>query len=520
MLKILFILLSACAPLAAETYDLAVYGATAGGVIAAVTGARAGLHVVLLEPGRHVGGMMSGGLGETDFGRKEAIGGYAREFFDRAGEHYHLSDYGVQEGWYFEPHVAEAIFRQMLDEMHVTLLLGKRLKEHGGVAKTGRTITALVMEDGSRYVARVFADCSYEGDVMAQAQVSYTWGRESSDEYGESLAGVRSHTPFHQFLVPISAYDSNHTLLPEIFAGPKGATGSADRKVQAYNFRLCLTRRTDSLVPFPKPANYDPRRYELFARLIAALTKRDGHPPGMSGVMYIGHIPNGKTDINNNGAFSTDFIGASWDYPEAGYQRRAEIFQAHVDYTQGFFWFLGHDERVPAPLRNEINSWGLARDEFTDTANWPNQLYIREARRMIGEYVMTQKDLQSDLRKPDSIGMGSYNSDSHNVQRIANAAGDVENEGDMEVPVKPYQIPYRILLPKRAQVTNLLVPVCFSASHVAYSSVRMEPQYMILGQAAGVAAALAVRKDQAVQDVSVEDLQQTLREQKTVLSLP
>lgn len=520
MRRALWILLLACLPLAAETYDFVVYGGTAGGVVTAVSAARAGLHVALLVPGRHVGGMMSGGLGETDFGRKEVIGGYAREFFDRVGGYYHVADYGQRESWYFEPHVAEAVFLRMLSEARVTVVFGRRLKEKGGVSKTGHGITALIVEDGSKYVARVFADCSYEGDLMAQAGVSYTWGRESSEEYGESLAGVRNSTPFHQFLVPVSAFDAGHHLLPEISPGPKGAPGSADRKVQAYNFRLCLTQRADNLVPFTKPPDYRPARYELLARLIAALAARDGHPPRMSDLMYIGAIPNGKTDINNNGAFSTDFIGASWDYPEAGYARRARIFQEHVDYTQGFFWFLGHDDRVPASLRAEINSWGLSRDEFTDSANWPHQLYIREARRMTGEYVMTQKDLQVDLRKPDSIGMGSYNSDSHNVQRIAKSDGGVENEGDMEVPVKPYEIPYRILLPRRGQVTNLLVPVCFSASHVAYSSIRMEPQYMILGQAAGIAAAIAVRKDQPVQDVDVEALQRTLREEKAVLSLP
>jgi hypothetical protein len=517
MKKLLVVFLAVSAPLAAETYDLAVYGATAGGVMTAVAGARSGLRVVLLEPGRHVGGMVSGGLGASDFGRKEVIGGYAAEFFRRAGDYYHTGQYGSRESWYFEPHVAEAILIQMLDEAHVTLLRGKRMKESGGVTKSGPTIQAIQMEDGSSYAARVFADCSYEGDLMAQAGVSYTWGRESSQQYGESLAGVRDHTPYHQFLVPVSAYDSNHKLLPEIYAGSKGEPGAADRKVQAYNFRLCLTQRTDILVPFPKPAGYDPARYELLARLIAALAAHGGRAPEMHQFMNNIAVPNGKTDVNNNGAFSTDYIGASWEYPEASYQRRSEIFQAHVNYTQGFFWFLGHDERVPESLRQEVNSWGLAGDEFTDSHHWPHQLYIREARRMTGAFVMTQKDLQTDLHKADSIGKGSYNSDSHNVQRIATPSGEVENEGDMEVPVTPYEIPYRILLPKREQAVNLLTPVCFSASHVAYSSVRMEPQYMILGQAAGTAAALAVKKNQAVQDVDTAELQKILREQKAIL---
>jgi hypothetical protein len=234
-------------------------------------------------------------------------------------------------------------------------------------------------------------------------------------------------------------------------------------------------------------------------------------------VIKLDRIPNGKSDVNNQGAFSTDYIGGSWDYPDASYSRRAEIWQEHKDYIQGFLYFLANDPQAPEGLRREMNGWGLCKDEFTDTGNWPHQLYIRESRRMIGEYVMVQKDLQTDLTKPDPIGMGSYNSDSHNVERIVGPDGFVRNEGDMQVAVKPYQIPYRIMLPKLAEGINLLVPVAFSASHVAYSSVRMEPQYMILGQAAGVAAKLAISGGTSVQGIPVGTLVERLKMQGAVL---
>ena len=510
----LALLLLCAAVLPAQTkYDLVVYGATAGGVMTAISAVRMGLSVALLEPGHHVGGMVSGGLSHTDVGRREVIGGMALEFYRRAGKYYDLAQYLQDTAWYVEPHVAEEIFRDMLREARITLLTEHRLREKTGVHHQNGIITAIDTDDGSSYSARIFADCSYEGDLMAQAGVSFTWGRESSAQYGESLAGVRSETPKHQFLVDLSPFQSEHKLLPEISPDPAAEPGAADRKVQAYNFRLIFSTDRANQVPYPKPAHYDPVRWELMARLLAA------KPLHFADVVSIGPIPNHKADINNNGPISTDFIGHSWDYPNASYARRAEIFREHEEYTKEYFWFLSHDERVPSAQREEANRWGLARDEFADTDHWPPQLYIREARRLTGEYVMTQRDIQTELTKPDAIGMGSYNSDSHNVQRIVNAAGFVRNEGDMQVPVKPYQIPYRILLPRRAEAQNLLVPVCFSASHVAYSTLRMEPQYMILGQAAGVAAAMAIRANQAVQDIDTAALSKTLLQQHAILSL-
>ncbi|MBV6432946.1 MAG: hypothetical protein IANPNBLG_03093 [Bryobacteraceae bacterium] len=287
--------------------------------------------------------------------------------------------------------------------------------------------------------------------------------------------------------------------------------------MQAYNFRLVLSDDPANQAPYPKPKHYDPKRYELLARLVEAYRKKADHPLRMNEFFLPANIPNHKADFNNYGAFSTDYIGGNWDYPNASYARRAEIWEDHVEYTKGLLWFFAHDPRVPKPLQDEVNRWGLAKDEFPDTDHWPHQLYIREARRMIGEYVMTQKDIQTDRVKPDPIGMGSYNSDSHNIQRVLTSGGFVMNEGDMEVPVQPYQIPYRMITPRRAEATNLLVPVCFSASHVAYSTLRMEPQYMIIGQAAGIAAKMAIESGRPVQEIDTAALTRTLRSEGAIM---
>jgi hypothetical protein len=496
--------------LTAQEFDLVVYGGTAGGVMTAVSGARHGLKTVLLEPGNHVGGMVTGGLSGTDMGKGEVIGGMALEFYWRMGKHYEMDRHLQQVAWMPEPGAGEKVMRQMLADAGVTVLYQHRLVEKTGVRKQGARVAEVVMENGARFRGKVFADCSYEGDLMAQAGVSYTYGREGQKDYGESLAGVLAHTRNHNFAVDIPARDANGTLLPEVSAEPRGEPGSGDKKIQAYNFRVIATKVPANRVPWPKPANYDPARYELLARYLTAMTGYMGRALTMNEVGLIRVIPNGKADLNNRGGFSTDYIGKNYAYPEGSYAVRARIWQDHIDYQQGFYYFLANDPRVPAALQAEAREWGLAKDEFTDTGHWPNQLYVREARRMVGGFVATQKDLQTERTKPDVIGMGSYNSDSHNVQRHISAEGFVVNEGNVEVPVQPYQIPYRVLVPKPAEAENLLVPVCFSASHVAYSSLRMEPQYMILGHAAGVAAALAVQRGVSVQTVPIAELQKRL----------
>lgn len=510
-MRVFALVLAAAASAAAQqSFDFAVYGGTAGGVMAAVAAARHGMKTVLLHPGTHLGGMVSGGLSGTDVGKREVIGGLSLEFYWRAGRHYQLERHLQDIAWMPEPKVAEAIMRQMLKEAGVTVLERHRLREKNGVRKEGARVAELVMENGAAIRARIFADCSYEGDLMAQAGVSYTYGRESVRTYGESLAGVRAVTPSHQFHVDVPARGEDGKLLPEISPEPRGEPGAGDKRVQAYNFRVIATNVPENRVPWPKPEGYDPRRYELLARYIAALEAHQGRPPKFNELNLPRVIPNGKVDLNNRGPFSTDYIGKNYGYPEGSYAERARIWKEHEDYQKGFYYFLANDPRVPASLREEARQWGLARDEFEDTGHWPHQLYVREARRMVGDFVATQKDLQTERSKPDVIGMGSYNSDSHNVQRFVNARGFVENEGDVQVPVTPYQIPYRVLLPRRGEASNLLVPVCFSASHVAYSSLRMEPQYMILGHAAGVAAALAVKAGSAVHDIDVKELQKRL----------
>ena len=353
---------------------------------------------------------------------------------------------------------------------------------------------------------------------MAQSKVSYTWGREAVAEYGENLAGVQAHSPGHQFQWRMSAYD-DHRLLPEINHGALAAPGSGDKLIQAYNFRLILTRNPENRLPFPLPADYDASQFALLRRYLREFQEHVGHAPRLTDITNPVFIPNDKADFNNNGPVSTDYIGHSWNYPQGSYAEKAAIWQQHLEYTKSFFYFITHDPEVPASLRAEASEWGLPKDEFLGTGHWPDQLYIREGRRMLGTYVMRQSDLQLNRTKPDSIGMGSYNSDSHNLQRMAMPDGTVQNEGNVEVPVQPYEIPYRIITPKASEVTNLLVPVCASATHVAYSSVRMEPQYMIMAQAAGVAAALAVRDHKTVQSIDTQALQKALREHHAILSL-
>ncbi len=499
--------MAGCAGQQVQRYDVVVYGGTAGGAVAAIAAAKEGVRVVLLEPRRHVGGMVSGGLGQTDYGNQAVIGGMSREFFERVGEHYRQP-----VAWHFEPHVAEQVFNDWLKEADVPVLFEHRLSR---VEIDGNRIHTIRMETGTSFAAKVFIDATYEGDLMARAGVSYTVGREGRDQYGESLAGVQEHSRFHQFDVAVAGRDENGQLLACVYQGEKGGTGDGDKKIQTYNFRVCLTDQKENQLPLPKPPGYDPRRYEILERYLALR----GEDLKMNDVTIFSLMPNGKTDINNRGPFSTDHIGANWDYPEADYKRREEIWQDHVNYVQGFFYFLAHDPCVPKRLRDEINQWGLPKDEFVDTGHWPHQLYVREARRMIGEHVMTQRDVQEDRTKRDSIGMGSFMIDTHHSQRIIRRDGTLENEGDVQVPVRPYEIPYRSLVPKRHECVNLLVPVCMSASHVAYGSLRMEPQYMIMGQASGLAAAAAVRQHVAVQEADLPWLQNRLREQRQVLSM-
>jgi hypothetical protein len=518
-LLILLILNRSASSMAAEPrkVDVVVYGATASGVVAAVSSSREGKSAVIVEPGRHVGGMVSGGLGATDFGNRAAIGGISREFFRRVLGHY-VETYGAgspqvkdcSDGFKFEPHVATLVFRKMLEEARVEVVFESPLDR---LEKDGARVTSIRTTRGDIFLGTVFIDASYEGDLMARAGVKYAIGREGRDQYGESIAGVQARSPAHQWPVPVPGLGPDGKPLPTIQAGSTGPAGSGDAKTQAYNYRLCMTDRADNRAPFPRPPGYDPARYELLARYLAL---KPGLKVGQ--LMNPVRMPNGKTDTNNNGPFSTDHIGGNWDYPEADAATRQKIVDDHVAYVQGFCYFLANDPRVPKALHDEMAVWGLAKDEFLDTDHWPHQLYVRECRRMLGSYVMTQADIMDERTKADSVGLGSYNTDSHHVQRVVQADGSVLNEGDFQVRVSPYAIPYRSLVPRPSECPNLLVPVCMAASHVAYGTVRMEPVYMILGHASGVAAALAIDAKMPVQAVSIERLTSKLAEQGSILS--
>ncbi|GBD35847.1 hypothetical protein HRbin36_00962 [bacterium HR36] len=504
-------------PAKTESADIVIYGGTSSGIVAAVAAAREKRSVILLEASEHLGGMTTGGLGATDVGNPGAIGGYGREFYNRV-EQYYIRRYGkdspqvkeCRNGFRFEPHVASRVYRDMIEECGIKVYIREPLRH---VKKEGNRIVEIVTGGGRIWRANVYIDASYEGDLMAQAGVSYVVGREGRKDFGESLAGAQEFSKAHQWYIKVSPYDAMGRLLPFVQPGPLDPPGTGDRKVQAYNFRLCLTRRADLRLPWPRPRHYDAGKYELLARYLAA--RPDVKFAELCNPVP---VPNEKTDTNNNGPFSTDHIGANWDYPDGDEATRRRIWQDHVDYIQGFFYFLAHDPRVPAKLQEEVRSWGLSKDEFGDTNNWPPQLYIREARRMRGLYIMTQHDIQEQRYKEDSVGLGSYNMDSHHVQRVPTREGGVINEGDFQVRVQPYSIPYRSLCPKNEECSNLLVPVCLSATHVAYGSIRMEPVYMILGQASGVAAHLAIEHRCPVQEIPVATLRDKLRQQKAILS--
>ena len=512
-----------------EITDLVVYGGTPAGIATAIAAAREGASVVLIEPSRHLGGMVTGGLSSTDTGDPSTIGGIAREFFTRADAAYGdpKKTSTPFEFWKSEPHVAERTFHEMLDEARVTVVM-RQLLEH--VSLDGRRITSVTTADGTTHRGKAFVDATYEGDLMARAGVSYVVGREGRDEYGESLAGFLPAPLRPRDVASMAAHGTAYThgtpceLPPRDASGklfwgvtdkPWPAPGAGDKLVQSYTYRVIITRDKKKMVPFPKPLHYHPERYDLLVELIRRY-------PGIrfARIVYVGWIPGGKSEINASGLiFSTDYWGGNQDYPEGDEATRERIRQDHKDYVQGLLWFLANDDRVPAALRKETQGWGLANDEFVDNDNWPYALYVREARRMRGPYVMRQQDCQEDLLKPDAVAMGSFILDSHAYQRLITPEGHITDEGNFDVKTKPYQIPYRCITPRKEECTNLLVPVCLSATHVAYGSIRMEPVYMALGHVSGVAAMAAIRSGRPVQEIDVTTLQADLRAAKQIISL-
>lgn len=515
--------------------DVIIYGGTSSAIIAAVQVVRSGKSVIVISPNEHIGGLTTGGLGQTDIGNKVVIGGISREFYQRIRKYYDNSENWRWEKkseykdggqtrtlknedamWTFEPSAAMAVFRNFINENQIPLIYNERLDLKNGVKKQNDKIIAIQTESGKIFKGKMFIDATYEGDLMATAGVSYTFGREAVSEYGETLNGVQTQMAiYHQLQDSIDPYvvkgNPASGLLPNINTKP-GIEGSSDKKIQAYCFRMCLTDAKENRIPFEKPDKYDELEYELLFR---ALEK------GYRGPFFIiSMMPNRKTDMNNRGGFSSDYIGKNYEYPDGDYLEREKIVENHKTYQLGLLWTLANHPRVPENIRNEWSKWGLPKDEYIEYGHWTPQLYIREARRMVSDYIMTQHHCTQDSVSAQwSIGMGAYTMDSHHVQRHLNEAGFVKNEGDVQVGgFNPYPIDYRAIIPKKSECTNLLVPVCLSATHIAFGSIRMEPVFMVLGQSAAAAAILAIDSGSAVQDIPYKDLKRVLKKQKQILN--
>ncbi|TBX24285.1 xanthan lyase [Jiulongibacter sediminis] len=494
--------------------------------------------VIIVSPDKHLGGLSSGGLGFTDSGDKTVIGGLSKNFYERLYRHYQKTeawkwekkeDFGnkgqgtvaldSQTGsmWLFEPSVAEAVFKDFIRENEITVHRDQwLLRKPEGLKKEKGKIKSFQTLSGNTYKGKIFIDATYEGDLMALAGVSYTVGREANSLYDEKWNGVQKDVKHHRhyFKTQVDPYvvpgDATSGLLPEISGQPPGENGEGDDRIQAYCFRLCMSNHPENRVPFPKPQNYNPSRYELMKRVFETGWNELFEKFDM--------LPNRKTDTNNHGPFSSDYIGKNYDYPEASYERRADIIEDHKQYQMGLLYFLQNDPSVPQLMHDQIQEWGLAKDEFIDTENWPSQLYIREARRMVSDFVMTEGHTLSERPVIRPIGMGSYSLDSHNAQRYVTEEGFVQNEGDIGVhPKKPYSIDYGSIIPKAEESQNLLVPVCLSASHTAFGSIRMEPVFMILGESAATAAILSIKNKSSVQDLPFELLRAELEADGQIL---
>lgn len=540
------------------SYDVVVYGGTSSGIAAAIKCSRMGKSVVLIEPSSRIGGLTTGGLGQTDIGNKHVIGGISREFYQNIRKYYNnpsnwkwqsKDDY-MDSGqtrteksedamWTFEPSAALKVFEKMLESEKVTIKYNERLNRGTGITMKGNRIHSIEMENGSKYFGKMFIDATYEGDLMASAGVSYSVGRESNNEYGETLNGVQANkisrtlkwtvsknAYYHNFIDFVDPYivkdNPQSGLLPYVSNEAPGVDGMSDNKIQAYCFRMTLTDHPDNRIPFKKPSNYEEINYELLFRNYEAATGpiEEMYNYGDNLVPWINSsMPNRKTDTNNQKGFSTDFIGQNYDYPEASYEEREEIIQNHRDYQQGLMWTLAFHPRIPEKVRNVVSKWGTCKDEYDEGSNgWQNQLYIREARRMKSDYVMTQKNCEGINIADDPVGMGAYGMDSHQVSRYVDVNGFVQNEGNVEAwGFGPYPISYKSIVPKKDECGNLLVPICVSATHIAYGSIRMEPVFMVLGQSAATAACLAIDEQSDIQDLNYSLLKTKLIEDKQIL---
>jgi hypothetical protein len=515
------IICAATEPLPSDMYkkytvDICIYGGTAAGVIAAYAAEKCGKTVILIELGKMLGGMTTGGLGQTDIGNKQAITGLSRKFYRNVGERY-----GMEEEWKFEPHVAMEVLQGYIKSGKINVLYQQQIFK---LNKSGKTIQSILVKDPSKpksqsteITAKQFIDCTYEGDLLGKSGVSYTVGREDNKQYNEQvngylLAEYHKRSGGHQFPDGVSPYkipgDLSSGLLWGISDDKPVPAGTGDKRIQAYNFRICLTDSAENRIPIARTRDYDPAKYELLVRLFAA-------QPSMRKInnyFIWSHMPNRKTDINNGGSFSTDMIGMNYGWPEGSFEERKKIFDAHVSYTKGLLYFFKSDKRVPEELREFVHNWGYPKDEYQQYGNFTPQLYVREARRMVGDYVMTEHNCRGEKKVTDGVGMAAYTMDSHNCQRIVEN-GMVKNEGNVEVGgFPPYPVSYRSLIPKQDECTNLLVPVCLSATHIAYGSIRMEPVFMVLAQSAAMAASMAIDGKVPVQQIDVSKLQQWLQD--------
>ena len=537
--------------------DVVIYGGTSAGISAAIQAARFQRSVIIIEPTNRLGGLTTGGLGQTDIGNKQVIGGIAREFYRNIKSHYKDSanwvwesrtDYidggqtrsGKEEDamWTFEPSVALKVYHEMIKDLDIKIIYNQRLNRATGISKIANTINSISMESGDTYYGKMFIDATYEGDLLAAAGISYKVGRESNSQYGESLNGVQTSKTsktllgtvsnngvYHNFIEGVDPYivkgDPSSGLLPFISEGSPGIDGQDDKGIQAYCFRMTLTDHTENRIPFKKPENYDELEYELLFRNYEAAEGpiEEMYAYGDSLVPWINSaMPNRKTDTNNQKGFSTDFIGQNWDYPEASYDERKKIVARHRLYQQGLMWTLAYHPRIPKKVRDKVSQWGTCKDEYEREDGWQQQLYIREARRMSSNYVMTQKNCEGIEVVNDPIGMAAYGMDSHHIKRYVNSKGYISNEGNVEAHVKaPFPISYRSIVPRKEECSNLLVPICLSATHIAFGSIRMEPVFMVLGQSAATIASLAIEEDKAVQDIGYNKIRKMLIIQKQII---
>jgi len=554
-----------------KKYDLVIYGGTAAGVAAAIQAKRMNKTVIIIEPGtlQQLGGLTSGGLGRTDFGNKKVIGGISLEFYKEIknyydndsnwvyqnrkdyfdNQNYHPGSTNIEEEsmWFFEPSAAHYVFKKWIREYNIPVIYGERIVRKGeaitrsesngmrialpgriseGVVRKKGRITKIIMESGLTIKGRYFIDSTYEGDLMAGAGVAFTIGREGFDIYNESLNGIRTRLSIpdqgvptyrhHQFEPAVDPYKTKGNpesgLLPMIQPDGPGEESRSDHRIQAYCYRMCLTDAPENHIPFTKPDNYNEMDYELLFR---------NYEAGFNRLPWINSpMPNRKTDTNNQSGFSTDFIGGNYEYPEASYSEREKIKIVHRDYQKGLMWTLANHPRIPEQIRTEISRWGLTKDEFIEGNGWQYQLYVREARRMISDVIMIQDHCEGKVIDNESVGMGAYGMDSHHTQRYVDQLGFVKNEGDVQIGVKsPYPISFRSIMPRKSECSNLLVPICLSASHIAYGSIRMEPVFMVLGQSASTAACLAIEEHSDIQDLPYEKLKSRLHDDGQILQL-